>query len=167
VKRIALAIAIAIAALTAGLFASGRASTSFAAATTTISNTQIPFALGVVVPCANGGAGELVLLTGTLHVVIETTVDNQGGVHTQIHFQPQDVSGVGTITGDAYRAVGVTRSDINATSGGAFETDFVNNFRIIGQGPGNNLQVHQVTHVTIDANGNVTAVVTNSTVTCS
>jgi hypothetical protein len=42
----------------------------------------------------------------------------------------------------------------------------VNNFRLIGQGSGNNLQVHQNVHITINANGTVTATVDNTSVDC-
>jgi hypothetical protein len=42
----------------------------------------------------------------------------------------------------------------------------VNNFRIIGQGPGNNYLVHEVFHVTINANGEVTAYVDNFSIEC-
>ena len=42
----------------------------------------------------------------------------------------------------------------------------MNNFRIIGQGPGNNFLVHETFHVTINANGVVTATVDNFSVEC-
>jgi len=42
----------------------------------------------------------------------------------------------------------------------------VNNFRIIGQGPGNNFLVHETFHFTINANGNVTAFVDHFSVDC-
>ena len=71
------------------------------------------------------------------------------------HFQPQGVSGVGLTTGDKYQATGVTQDETNVAAGQ--ETTFINNFRLIGQGPGNNLLIHDVFHVTINANGDVTA----------
>jgi len=42
----------------------------------------------------------------------------------------------------------------------------VNNFYMIGQGPGNNFKVHETYHYTIDANGELTAFVDNFSVTC-
>ena len=50
---------------------------------------------------------------------------------------------------------------------GQFEFTAVNNFRIIGQGPDNNYQVHQNVHFTINANGTVTSEVDNSSVDCN
>lgn len=118
-------------------------------------NVSIPTTIIVFVPCANGGAGETVTLTGDLHVLMNITFDNAGGVHVKEHFQPQGISGVGDITGAKYQATGVTQDEFNAKFG--YEETFVNNFRIIGQGRGNNFLVHEVFHVTINANGDVTA----------
>jgi hypothetical protein len=56
--------------------------------------------------------------------------------------------------------------DTLALTGGASEFTFINNFRLIGQGPDNNLQVHQTIHTTINANGTVTSVVNNTSVEC-
>ena len=36
-----------------------------------------------------------------------------------------------------------------------FNETFVNNFRIIGQGPGNNFLLHEDFHITVNANGDV------------
>jgi len=127
-------------------------------------NVGIPYAVTVLVPCANGGAGELVDLSGTLHVLILVTVDSDSGFHAKSHFQPQGVSGIGQTTGAKYQATGVTQSQFNGKVGSEFT--FVNNFRIIGQGPGNNFLVHQNVHVTVNANGEVTANVDNSSVEC-
>jgi hypothetical protein len=127
-------------------------------------NDVIPFAQVVLVPCANGGAGELVLISGNLHILITSTVDNNGGTQDKNHAQPQGATGVGLTTGDVYRATGVTQDQV--TINGAGEFTFVNNFRIIGPGPGNNLLVHQTVHVTINANGDMTVDVDNSSVEC-
>jgi len=43
---------------------------------------------------------------------------------------------------------------------------FVNNFKIIGQGPNNNFLVHENLHVTINADGTLTAFVDNFSFTC-
>jgi hypothetical protein len=122
-------------------------------------NISIPTDILVFIPCAVGGAGELVELSGNLHVLMNLTFDNAGGVHTRYHFQPEGISGVGLTTGDKYQGTGVTQNEYNAKVG--FEDTFVNNFRIIGQGPGNNFLLHQLFHATVHANGDVTAFVDN------
>jgi hypothetical protein len=135
-----------------------------AQATTVTTNEQVPIVVFAFVPCANDGAGELVELSGTLHVLTHVTTDDQGGLHVKQHFQPQGISGVGLTTGDKYQGTGATQTEFNATA--AFEQTSVNNFRIIGQGPDNNLLVHATFHVTVNANGDVTTVVDNFSVEC-
>ena len=110
----------------------------------------------VFVSCANHGAGELVVFTGNLHILFTTTFDAKGGVHFSTHFQPQGLRGIGVVTGDSYQATGVTQDHFNGKIGQTFTA--VNNFRIIGTGPGNNYLVHSVDHYTVNANGTVTAV---------
>ena len=136
-------------------------------ATTTRTNLRDPFAANVFVPCANNGVGEIVSLTGTLHILLHVTVDETGGVHVKSHFQPQNLAGVGMTTGDSYRGTGVTQQTDNISGDGLpFEFTFVNNFRVIGQGPGNNFLIHQNVHGTINANGELTAAVDNFRAEC-
>ncbi len=116
-------------------------------------------------PCANGGAGELVDLSGSFHVPLHVTLHDDGRFVFKEHFQPQGISGTGEVTGDKYQATGVTQ-DITVQGRVGVTTTAVNNFRIIGQGPGNNYMVHVTFHVTVNANGTATAVVNNVKVGC-
>ena len=125
---------------------------------------RVPVNIPVFIPCAAGGAGELAVLQGNLHVLLRFTVSASGTIHAAMHFQPQGISGVGQTTGDKYQATGVTQQEVNLTIGG--EETFINNFRIIGQGNGNNFLIHQTFHITINANGNVTAFVDSLSVDC-
>jgi hypothetical protein len=137
-------------------------------ASTTITNVKVPFAQLAFVPCANNGAGELVLISGTLHVLLHQTISDAGHAQFKFHFQPQGASGVGLTTGDTYRATGVTQQTVTVdlTDGAPFTQTFINNFRIIGQGRDNNLLVHQTIHFTVNANGEPTAAVVNTSVEC-
>jgi hypothetical protein len=122
--------------------------------------------LSVFVPCAAGGAGELVDLTGPLHTLITFTFSGHNVSGTS-HFQPQGIVGTGETTGDKYQATGVTRSSFKGSfQNGQFTQTFVNNFRIIGQGSGNNFLVHEVLHVTFNANGTVTVFHDNFSIDC-
>ena len=127
-----------------------------------ITNDKIPVVIGVIIPCS----GDVVLLTGNLHVLITTEVDANGGIHLKSHFQPQGISGIGAPSGDKYQGTGVTQAHTNIHPNGAFEDTFVNNYRIIGQGKGNNLLLHTTIHVTVNANGDVTANVLNASAEC-
>jgi hypothetical protein len=123
-----------------------------------------PIDLYAYVACANNGAGELVYLSGTVHDIVQGTFDSNGGLHFSLQTNPQEVSGVGLTTGDKYQGTGVTRSDLNVIVG--FEETYVNNFRIIGQGSGNNFLVHENMHLTVTANFEITADVDNVSVEC-
>ena len=127
-------------------------------------NVRVPVDIGVFIPCADGGAGEVVTLSGDLHIVLRYTESQGGAIHAASHFQPQGISGVGETTGDKYQGTGVTQDEFNATVG--VEETFVNNFRIIGQGPSNNYLVHSVFHITFNANGSITALVDTLSVDC-
>ena len=113
--------------------------------------------LTVFVPCAAGGAGEIVDLSGALHTLITLTI-NGNNVSGTAQFQPQGIAGTGETTGDKYQATGVTKATsfkVSFQNGQAQQT-FVNNFRIIGTGPGNNFLVHEVAHITFNADGTLT-----------
>lgn len=141
---------------------------ALAQAATATTNLSVPIALFTYVPCADGGAGEGILLTGDLHILVHLTMDSRGGFHAKTHYQPQGLSGVGLVTGDTYQGTGVTQDQfyVDGSDGAPFEYTFVNNFRMIGQGPGNNYSVHQNVHITVDANGNLRAWVDNFSATC-
>jgi hypothetical protein len=131
-------------------------------------NVKEPFSQDVWVPCANGGVGELLTISGRLHILFTETFDAAGGAHFTFHFQPQGASGIGSVTGDVYRAVGKTGGSTHIGSGGLpFIDTFVNNFYMIGTGGGVNFKLHNTVHVTVNANGELSANVDNSSVTCS
>lgn len=113
--------------------------------------------LPVFVPCALDGAGELVLLNGSLQFLFHFTEDQAGGFSVKSEANPQHVAGFGQTSGDLYQGTGATGSHTTFTiSGVPFTSSFVNNFRIIGQGSGNNFLVHTNAQFMVNANGVVT-----------
>lgn len=139
-----------------------------AQATTATTSIRIPLPQPFqrVVPCAAGGAGEIVDLSGMLHVLSHTTLDASGGFRASHQSNPEGVTGIGLTTGDIYRGTGVTRRQINDEGTVGEERTVVNNFRLIGPGPDNNFLLHQTLNVTVNANGVVTAYVSNISVEC-
>src|SRR5437016_12506632 len=75
-----------------------------------ITNVSVPVNIPVFIPCAAGGTGELVVLSGDLHVLVRFTRSKSGGVHAAAHFQPQGISGVGQTTGEKYQGTGLPRT---------------------------------------------------------
>ena len=130
-------------------------------------NISVPLdGFSVFVPCANNGAGELVIFQGNLHVLLSFTINNNR-VSGKDHFQPQGLTGTGSVTGDKYQATGVTQSMFSGSLvNGQYQSTYVNNFRIIGQGPGNNLLVQEIAHFTINANGTLTVYFDNFSADC-
>jgi len=123
--------------------------------------------LSVFVPCAAGGAGEIVDLSGQLHTLITFTI-NGNKVSGKQHFQPQGLSGVGETTGLKYQGTGVTQTSFTASlQNGQANNTFINRFDIIGQGPDNSFSVHETAHITFNANGDVTVFFDNFKVDCN
>lgn len=115
------------------------------------------------VPCANGGAGEDVLLSGTIHQVFHIT-SNANGFHLTTHQNPGDVTGTGQTTGDTYHGAGSSTYHLNVEAGQTVNS--TNNFQLIGEGSASNLTLHVETHLTINANGEVTVSRSDSRIEC-
>ena len=108
----------------------------------------------------------MVVLEGVMHTMYSFTEDGNGGFHVTSFSQPQKLQGVGQATGDKYNGNGGTRSSENIRGPFPYEYTYVNNYNFIGQGKGNNFQVHETVHVTINANGEITADTNNYRSTC-
>jgi hypothetical protein len=126
----------------------------------TIFNGSVPLDAFVIIP----KTGDVVHLSGALHVKLDETFDSSGGLHFKMQMQPQGVSGVDLTTGAKYQGNGSTQTMEIFTGNGAVSLTSVNNFQIIGQGPDNNYTVHEIFHATINANGDVTAAIDNLTI---
>ncbi len=131
-------------------------------ASTFNSETSVPIAITVFIPCA----ADTVLLTGNLHIGVTVTTDSSGGFHRSVLFNPQGVSGIGSPSGAEYQGTGETRFDVQTSGPPPLSFTFVNNFKIIGQGPDNNLLIHQNVHLTFNADGTLTASVDNFSFSC-
>ena len=100
--------------------------------------------------------GETIQLSGTLLAVFSFTESSSGNVQVGFHFNPQGITGTGLTTGATYHATGVTRGTTTTTAQGG----------IIGDGSAPNFLETDVIHVTVNANGVVTASVEQSTIRC-
>lgn len=125
---------------------------------------EIPVDETLFVPCAAGGAGEEVHLIGKLHHLVHFIISSTGGVHFKFQSSDQGISGTGLTTGDKYQRTGATNSEFNAKVGE--QSTVVDSFNIIGQGNGNNFLLHVILHITVNANGTMTAEVFDFRVEC-
>ena len=152
--------------LSAALFAA-TAAPGLAAAVATTTVTRMPLAV-VTFTCVGGLPGEPVLLTGTVQQVRHVTIDSGTGqtrVVTETHYQ---VAGTALLSGAQYRAAGVTVDSITFQAPFQFpvEGTGVRQITLVGAGQVPDLVVHMTQHRTIDANGEVTAVVNTFTLQC-
>ena len=109
---------------------------------------------------SNDCTDEQVQLSGNIHLVSQTQRDG-----TVVgHFNYQGVSGVGLTSGTEYRASTVDNFRISEP----FPSDInsVSSFHLIGQGTEENLLVNVLFHITVDANGEVTASIDEVDIQC-
>jgi hypothetical protein len=136
---------------------------AFSAITET-TNQSVPISFITIVPCANGGAGEELLVEGTVHEVFRVTETPSGLLRFSLHHNFQGVTGTGLTTGDTYRAVENGNVHLHLAPGST--TTFELKFHLFGPGPDNNLTIHASSHVTITPNGDVTVDRSTFTVEC-
>jgi hypothetical protein len=79
---------------------------------------------------------------------------------------PQGITGVGLTSGATYHATGETQGTTTIKAKGGISDTFVNNFKIIGEGSAPNFLQTDVIHLTVNANGDVTATVEKSMIRC-
>jgi hypothetical protein len=130
-----------------------------------ITNVTLPFAFAAFVPCANGGLGEVVNLSGDDHIVVSVTIDNGGNFHVKQHFNAHG-SGVGSTTGAKYQFNEVANFEETLNPPGG-EENLTLTFKVTGQGPGNNLVIRETFHITVNANGDVTVNRSSFSVDCT
>ncbi len=102
--------------------------------------------------------GELLTVTsGTFQIVTQETQAPSGAYHVIVEGNAQGVKAVAS-SGARYQLPGGFWIELNATPGATTDTE-TGVMNVVGQGGAPDYLMHDVVHVTIDANGNVTAFV--------
>jgi hypothetical protein len=120
-----------------------------AAQAAVVTDTTVSYAYSGWVPCANGGAGELV--NGVIDAHILATSTTNGDVDAwNFQFAPRG-SLVGDVTGDTFRLGGVEHGTyVETDPGGRYTATYVNRYHLIGSGSASNLVVRETAHLTLD-----------------
>ena len=125
----------------------------------------VPFETTVFVPCANGGAGEDVRLTGFTNFIYGLVYTDRGFTlvyHDNVH----QVTGVGLSSGEKFVASGGTNGTVN---GVWYSSQWVGNtttqMRIIGQSA--KFTVIYKHHITVSQDGSVSVNNTEQTADCN
>jgi hypothetical protein len=122
---------------------------------------RVPFDANVI--ACNG---DVIHISGTLLQIFTETTTPSGGFIVSSHFQPQGIMGVDLTTGTRYVATGLTRDIQVVSPAGGFTETFVNRFHIQATKGAESFIVSEVSHITVNANGDVTAFVDNFSSTC-
>ena len=145
------------------LVAAGTQTAARAQATTVTSNVSFPFT-DTAVSCD----GETVDISGKMHLLAHATTDARGGRHVTLQINTEGVKGVGATSGGEFVSSATNNESINDsnTTGGQSEYTVTTKFLLVGKGKLPDLLVKTTMHVTINANGEATAEVTNVVAEC-
>jgi len=135
------------------------ATTSQAYAENGAQNEIIPLPPGTQVDNTECG-GELVDVSGDVHVVSQVTVRMDGSFHVVQHVNFIDVKGVGETTGNDYRVPNTFNSPSNFDVDATGSANAITSFHLVSVGPDqstSNLTVQAVFHLTVNSNGQITS----------
>lgn len=114
-----------------------------------VTDTAVSYAYSGWVPCANGGAGELVNGVIDAHI-LETSTTNGNVDVWKFQFAPRGTL-VGNTTGDTFRLGGVEHGTYVESGGNErYTATYVNRYHLIGSGSAGNLVVRETAHLTFD-----------------
>ncbi|HEY2934376.1 MAG TPA: hypothetical protein VGK99_21770 [Acidobacteriota bacterium] len=114
---------------------------------------------------AFGCNGETVAVEGSIHLQFRITEDQAGGLHIASHTNING-SGTGLVTGTSYRFNEADNDELNVRAL-PVESTFTRHVNVIGAGQVPNFQIHLTQHITINANGELTADVINESTPCN
>lgn len=143
--------------------AAGTQSPARAQATTVTSNASFPFT-DTAVACD----GDTVNISGRMHLLAHVTTDARGGRHVTLQINTEGVKGVGQTSGGEYVSSATNNESINDsdTTGGQSEYTVTTKFLLAGKGKLSDLLTKVTMHVTVNADGEATAEVTNVVAEC-
>jgi hypothetical protein len=134
-------------------------------ATVLVNETRVPLTDAVVVPCANGGAGEQVDVAAVLHVLASATI-NGNTVSADVHFDIKG-TGIGEVTGDSYQVSEVATIRLSGSLQiGQLTATLPQTINVIGLGSAPNFKQRALGQFTVNADGTVTVEFQTLEATC-
>jgi hypothetical protein len=113
-------------------------------------------------PCT----AEAILFTLREQLVLHETVDAAGGDHLLFVVNDKGTTGLGLTSGTTYHQTGATVESTHATDPYPFVDTFVFVVNLVAAGPSPDYRLHVTAHFTVNANGELTALVDNVTSEC-
>jgi hypothetical protein len=123
-------------------------------------NQDIPISTTVPDLCS----GELVGLTGTAHVLVGATL-NDNHLHLDLHANIH-ATGTGLTSGASYVDNDAINVSLNLSANAAQNVTVVADLNLVGKGSVPNEKIKILIHVTMNANGDITAVTLDFDGTC-
>lgn len=154
--RLMLSVLLAVAALLSP-------TSALASATVYYGIQKYPISSNMFVPCANGGAGEYIDLTGEFKSIFHVTYLPDGTFNWSEHYTYKGW-GTGRITGDRYRWNGEENYSYHEVIG--LVNTHVAKSNLTGPGRGNNYTFWFNYHITVNPDGTVTSYHDGWTVDC-
>jgi hypothetical protein len=129
---------------------------------------EIPVVYSQFVPCAAGGAGEVLDFSGSIEEFIHGTLTGNGHATFSAKMVPNNLIGVGQVTGIAYRLVGETGTTRTYTIdfGPGEKWTGVEHLRFVAPGAGNDYVTMNVYHEIVNNNGELVSYLDLTTVEC-
>ena len=121
---------------------------------------SVPIEFTLYDPCN----GEFVDIAGTIHTVSHTRARANGGSHVGFHQNFANVTGVGETSGTEYRIAGSASQRMNV--GGAQVSSITVHEVFVSRGSAPNEAIGIRMHVTVNADGETTALVDESPTEC-
>jgi hypothetical protein len=131
------------------------------ASATVTSNQIIPVDFQTFNPCN----GELVSLSGEVHIMSHYTEDASGGFHVGFHINGHS-TGPGLTTGATYQFTWAQNIAASSQTPPPSEFTFTQQQNVIGQGNVPNFLIHFTLHTTVNAQGQTTSTVENIWAEC-
>jgi hypothetical protein len=99
-------------------------------------------------------------------LVSHISVDAGGHLHTHFTINDKGSTGVGLVSGAVWHQTGATKENLNVSESDTGNDTFVNSLNLIGGGRAPNLLIHEVFHITVNANGVLVVVFDKPRVEC-
>lgn len=129
--------------------------------------TANPFPFPIIVPCANGGAGEEIIPQGNVRQLSHLTINGNNYI-VKFQYTPQGVTSTGQITGDIFQGVGMSEfTETGSFVNGKATLTSVWMFTNVGRAGAPTWKLIPTIHTTINSNGALTASVDNLVASCN
>lgn len=132
-----------------------------AAASTTTLNYTIP----IDDTYYNFCTGERIATTGEFHIVVQQVTDASGATHLTFVGNTVNMQGIGD-QGNTYRVSGILRQHNSPVGPAPWVYQYTDIFNLISKGGTVDFHYQVEIHMTIDANGTLTAAIENVRATC-